>query len=479
MRRRPIRIRTFILGTVLALLLVPTLAGGAAWLIERDHQHAETRQQLHTAVGYLTAHRSEMREPASVRGFSRLVDRLGLLAQLVLVTTSPPGKDQVYLSPALGPSSDPSLLKEQARKQAQAGQSGARPATAPAGIGSTWTDYHAHITAPASKTVLVVDLFYRPASRTTLALVALVTGVVVLLAGLAVAAWLAGRWMVAPLAGLSDQVDRVAGGDLTIEVPRSRIREIANIAEAVEGMTDALGEAAQRRAEADEARRFLVTSVAHDLRTPLFALRGHLQAIATRLGNPGVHLERAEARADALERLVGNLFAYTRDDYAQPAPQLEAVPVAGLLQEVAAALEHATRLRDTTIALDGDPALDVIVDRDRFKRALTNILDNALRYSPPGAPVSLGWVATDESTVEITVRDQGPGINAGLLPHVFEPGIRGAPAAGASDGGGGLGLTIAKRLLEHQQATLVVGNHAAGGTLVTLTLQRAPSVHPR
>jgi signal transduction histidine kinase len=73
-------------------------------------------------------------------------------------------------------------------------------------------------------------------------------------------------------------------------------------------MTAALGETAQRRAEADEARRFLVTSVAHDLRTPLFALRGHLQAIGSRLGNLDVHLERAEARADALDRLIGNLF---------------------------------------------------------------------------------------------------------------------------------------------------------------------------
>src|SRR6185437_13962956 len=101
-----------------------------------------------------------------------------------------------------------------------------------------------------------------------------------------------------------------------------------------EGMTDALGESAQRRAESDEARRFLVTSVAHDLRTPLFALRGHLQAIRSRLGDPAVHLARAEARANALERLVGNLFGFTRDDYMQPAAQLETVPVAGVLEEV-------------------------------------------------------------------------------------------------------------------------------------------------
>jgi signal transduction histidine kinase len=283
--------------------------------------------------------------------------------------------------------------------------------------------------------------------------------------------------MVAPLARLSTQVDKVAGGDLTIAVPRSRIGEIANIAQAVEGLTAALGETAQRRAEAEEARRFLVTSVAHDLRTPLFALRGHLQAIRTRLGNPGVHLERAEARADALERLIGNLFAYTRDDYAQPAPQLESVPVADLLHGVVSGLEHATRLRNNTFDLDGDQTLEVIVDRDRLKRALTNILDNAVRYSPPGDPIHLCWAAADRSTVQITVQDHGPGIHPDLLPHIFEPGIRGTPAAGSHDNGAGLGLAIAKRLLEHQRATLTIENQPTGGAVVTLTLQRAPSAN--
>src|SRR5262249_1890814 len=194
---------------------------------------------------------------------------------------------------------------------------------------SSMADDH-ELISTGSSTFLLTDLYYWPASNGTPALAALITGMSVLLAGLAIALWLAGRWMVSPLTRLSAQVDKVAGGDLTIAVPRSRIAEIANIAQAVEGMTAPLGETPPRRGEADEARRFLITSIAHDLRTPLFALRGHLQAIGSRLGNPAVHLERAEARADALERLIGNLFAYTRDDYTQPALQLEAAPVADL-----------------------------------------------------------------------------------------------------------------------------------------------------
>jgi signal transduction histidine kinase len=473
MRRPPIRIRAFLVGVVLVVLLVPTLAGGTAWLIERDRQQGDIQQRLNTAVAYLTSQRAGIREPAAVQGFARLLDRLDLLAQLIIVSATPPGKNQVYVSPAL--------------EQGRAGQVKARlagktpPASAPADTSATWAHDRQRlipIGTPKSRATLVTDLYYRPTSRTTRALVALLSGVLVLLAGLAVAVWLAGRWMVAPLARLSAQVDKVAGGDLTIAVPRSRIGEIANIAQAVEGMTDALGETEQRQAEADESRRFLVTSIAHDLRTPLFALRGHLQAIGPQLGNPAVHLERAEARADALERLIGNLFAYTRDDYAQPAPQLEAVPVADLLHEVTAALEHATRLGDNTFDLDGDREIGVIVDRDRIKRVLTNILDNALRYSPPGAPVHLSWAHVDDSSVEITVQDHGPGIDPNLLPHIFEPGIRGTPAPGSPDSGAGLGLTIAKRLLEHQHATLTVRNQPTGGAEVRLTVQRTPSGDP-
>jgi signal transduction histidine kinase len=470
MRQPPIRIRTFILGTVLVLLLVPSVGAGSAWLIERDRQQVDLQGRLDTAGAYLSSHRTEMQEPDSVQGFARLLGRLDLLAQLIIAR--PGEKRQLYLSEALSPA----VQKQQAARQAKAGRPDATATSVPDGT-TSWIDHGRRVIPAGTRkapATFVLDLYHRPASRATRALVALVSGIAVLLVGLAVAIWLVGRWMVAPLARLSMEVDRVAGGDLTIAVPRSRIGEIANIAQAVEGMTAALDETAQRRAEADEARRFLITSVAHDLRTPLFALRGHLQAIGARLGNPDVHLERAEARADALERLVGNLFAYTRDDYAQPAPQLEAAQVDDLLQEVSAGLEHTARLRDITFALDGDHELEVIVDRDRFKRALTNILDNALRYSPPGATVHLSCTSTDRSTVQISVHDHGAGIDSNLLPHIFEAGIRGASAAGSADGGAGLGLTIAKRLLEHQHATLTARNQPTGGAVISVTLQRVP-----
>jgi signal transduction histidine kinase len=471
MTRAPIRIRTFILGTVLVLLIAPPLAGGAAWLIERDRQQAGIEHRLNTAVAYLASHRTEVKRQATIQGFANLVDRLDLLAQVTLVEKPRPGKRPLYVSPALSPA----LQKKEAARQGGGGKPGTTSATPPAQPSGRWVDELRQIAVGTQKApgFLATDLYYQPASRATPALVGLLAGVLVLLAGLAVAVWLVGRWMVTPLTRLSAQVDKVAGGDLAIAVPRSRIGEVANIAQAVDGMTATLGEAAEKRAEADEARRFLVTSIAHDLRTPLFALRGHLQAIRSRLGNPTVHLERAEARADALERLIGNLFAYTRDDYTQPTPHLETVRVTDLLHEVTAGLEHAARLRENTFEIEGDQTLAVSVDRERIKRALTNILDNALRYSPTCAPIRVSWKAVDKASVEIKVQDHGPGIDADLLPHVFEPGIRGTQAAGREDSGAGLGLAIAKRLVEHQHATINARNHPSGGATISLTLRRA------
>ena len=463
MKRPPIRIRTFILGTVVVLLVLPLLAGASAWLLERHRQHAAVEHRLNSATAYLTSHRARLREPATVHGFARLLARLDLLGQVVVVASSPPGKHQIYVSPTLEKA--PALQKTRLARERAA------PAASPTEPNGFQDDRRLLAIGTRKQPVsLVLDLFYRTSSRATAALVAVVAGVIVLLAGLAVALWLAGRWMVSPLTTLSAQVDKVAGGDLEIAVPASRVGEITNIAQAVEGMTSALGESAARRAEADEARRFLVTGVAHDLRTPLFALRGHLQAIRAGLGDPALHLERAEARADALERLIGNLFAYTRDDFAQPVPQLEAVPIAEVLDEVATGLEHTAHLRNASLELVGDDTIQVVADRDRLKRALTNVLDNALRYSPSGAPIHVSWTETDESTVELNIRDHGPGVDPDLLPHIFEPGIRGPAERGDKEAGSGLGLAIASRLLEHQGATITASNGA--GATFHITLRR-------
>src|SRR5579863_8895685 len=101
MSRAPIRFRTFILGAILVVLLVPTLAASAAWLIERENQHSNIQRRVDTAVSFLNSHRSEIKERATLRQFERTLIPLGLRAQLVLATKSPPGKVVLFISSSL------------------------------------------------------------------------------------------------------------------------------------------------------------------------------------------------------------------------------------------------------------------------------------------------------------------------------------------------------------------------------------------
>jgi signal transduction histidine kinase len=464
--RRPVTVRVFLL----ALTVLPVASGIAAWLIERERQAAGIQQRLDAATAYLAADPEGIarEEKDVIHSIKPLLAHLHLLAEFGLIDKRPTdkkttGEHPLFSSTAL--KADPALTPTREQKLKDATIRSTGNASAPP---SSW---HAHnfvipIGAANTNAALVGTLYYRSADLTIRAFVALFAGVLVLLAGLAITVWLAGRWIVKPLSRLSIEVDKIAGGDLAVASPSSPISEVANVASAIGGMATALGESGQQQAATDEARRFLVTAVAHDLRTPLFTLRGHLEAISTGLGDPTEHLARAEDRAASLERLIASLFTYARHDYAPQEPLLEVALLGELIGSVAAGFRHGA------FRLDGDDALAVVADRERLERVLANVFDNALRHSPPGAGVEVAWCERGDR-VEVTVADRGPGIDADLLPRVFEPMVRADRSRNSATGGAGLGLTIAERMIESQGGTIAARNRDDGGAEFTLTLKRA------
>src|SRR3954452_14585256 len=128
------------------------------------------------------------------------------------------------------------------------------------------------------------------------------------------------RWVVAPLARLARDADRIAGGDLDVAPVSSRTREVAEVGAALRGMADGMRAAEQQQ-------RILVSAIAHDLRTPLFTLRGSLEAIEHGIGDLR-QLRRAQDKATLLDRLVGDLFTFSRLEYAGPDLDREVLDVA-------------------------------------------------------------------------------------------------------------------------------------------------------
>ncbi len=293
-------------------------------------------------------------------------------------------------------------------------------------------------------------LFVRRESAAARVAIAMGAGALALGAALALAITLLRRWVLRPLARLASDADRVAGGELAIEPVATRAREVAQVGDALHGMANGLASALGASAAAERERRFLLSAIAHDLRTPLFILRGSLEAAEHGIGDG--HLARAQAKAAHLDRLIGELFAFSRAEYAGAGD--ETVDVAALATqaaEAAGAYVHAPE----PVWVRGDPAA--------VQRILTNLIDNAVRHGGPRVDVSV----RNGGDVRVEVADDGAGFAE--VDRAFEPLFR-------SDrtGGAGLGLAIARRLARAHGGDVTAANRPGGGAVVTLVLAPAP-----
>ena len=215
-----------------------------------------------------------------------------------------------------------------------------------------------------------------------------------------------------------------------------------------------------------------VSSVAHDLRTPLFSLRGYLDAIATGNGNPRERLDNAREKARQIDRLVTSLFDYATADIDQD-PRLQTTDLADGDRATRPPRSSSQLARASVeLRITGHTDSPVTIDRDGFARALGNVIDNALHHSPPGGAVDVTH-GEDAGGPFVHVVDDGPGIPPDLLPHIFEPLVRADNARNSHTGGTGLGLAIATRLLQRQDGTICAANAEGRGATFTIRVPRA------
>ena len=283
-----------------------------------------------------------------------------------------------------------------------------------------------------------------------------------------------GRPFVRPLRAAQDAVRKVSDGDLTAEFPRSRVTEIDDVGTAFGAMTTELHRSLEQQAALEHERRMFIAAVAHDLRTPLFSLRGYLDGLDTGLADTperrARYLAVAKEKADTLERLVGDLFDYTRLDHPGQSLDRERLDLADVLSDLVDGLRPRAEAAGVALAFRSpDRECPVDADHHLLARAVDNILDNALRYTPPGGRIDVTCGLSD-GTAWFTITDTGAGIAADDLPHVFQPFYRGDRSRGAATGGTGLGLAIAHRVVTAHGGTLVAGNTPAGGASITGSL---------
>ena len=290
---------------------------------------------------------------------------------------------------------------------------------------------------------------------------------VVAIAGLG-AFWLA-RAALSPVERLRRQVAAISGrGDVPgIQVPRTK-DEIAALAGT---MNELLG----RLRSALERERAFVADASHELRSPLAVLRGELE-LAGRPGRDSRELAAAvrlaAEEAERLSQITDDLLVLARGD----SSGLDLRRAQADLRELAArsAGHAAARLAagKVTCRVDVPPGTLACVDAGRIRQAVDNLLDNALRFAPPGSVIVIA-AAADGPDIRIEVRDDGPGFPPAFLPRAFERFRRPDTGRSREDGGAGLGLAIVQAIAVAHGGRADARNKPAGGAVVTLLLPDA------
>ncbi len=288
--------------------------------------------------------------------------------------------------------------------------------------------------------------------------------------------WLVNRYLLNPLAAMSRAARQIATGDLAFELPPTRVREIADVATAFEVMRKGLQQAVEQQTRLEQERRFFISAIAHDLRTPLFSLRGYLEGLTTGVARTpelmNRYLAMCKLKADTLERLIADLFAFTRLENLEQTPNREALELNTVLRQAVEGIRPFANEKHITLLLDAiDHPATVQADRVLILRVIENLLGNAVRYTPTHGRISVDCCILEDK-VTFSVTDDGLGIAAQDLPHLFKPFYRGEPSRNTATGGSGLGLAIAQRIMRAHHGDLSVANQATGGAKFTAWFPR-------
>jgi two-component system OmpR family sensor kinase len=241
----------------------------------------------------------------------------------------------------------------------------------------------------------------------------------------------------------------------------------------VEARTAELKAANDRLREIDHKRGRFLADVSHELRTPLTILRGEADVGLRGRDDPALlrqALERIQGEAAELGKLLEDLINYARTE-AEDAPyviadtRLDDVIVAAAQESETLA---APREVSVVIKLD-DRGRHVSADFRRLKQGLLIGLDNAIKHSPPGGEIEIG-TGLEGDRVAIRIADQGPGVAEADLPHVFERFFRGRGNGEPMADGVGIGLSIAKEIIDRHAGSISLGNRAGGGAVLTILL---------
>ena len=275
-----------------------------------------------------------------------------------------------------------------------------------------------------------------------------------------VAALVVARSLANSLDRVGDASAAMARGDLDARAPEGGPAELATLA----GAFNEMGENLKRLFD---SRRELVAWASHDLRTPLANMQVMLEALEDGLGKPDEYLPALRDQVRVLSQLVDDLFELARIDADALTLELQRLPVAPVVSSSLRGVEAEARLRQVSLASDVHEELTACFAPEKLERVLMNLLTNALRHTPGDGSVAV-HAETFADEVRVAVEDTGDGLDAEARERMFERFWRGERSR--TSHGAGLGLAIARALVEAHGGRIWAEDREGGGARVCFTL---------
>ena len=325
------------------------------------------------------------------------------------------------------------------------------------------------IVAADGATYTVVSMPRRPSIFGALSLPAIsltILGIALVVSALT--SWWLAEHLTAPIRRIQEGARALASENLDMRVSaglEGRKDELAELARDFDWMADRLR--ANRAATTQ-----LLRDISHELRSPLARMRVALGLARQPPADFPLQLDRLEREIERLDSMISQVLKLARLQGTQELMEREPFDLDELIEEVVRDANFEGAAKNTGVILHGTAHVAILGNRELLRSAVENVLRNAVRYSPQDSQVDVS-VALEPSTVDIAVRDRGPGVPATDLVRIFEPFYRVAESRDRDSGGEGIGLAITAQVMKAHGGSAAAANAAGGGLEIRLSLPKA------